>query len=260
MTVTAERKGFMPGCSLPSYTPDGVKKTMEYLKTVYPDLGGVQKCCGKGTKALGQEEKFKERFAGLQQDMDDIGIDTIIVACQNCYKTINETSETTKAESLWTLLPKIGIPEELRGKAKDSDVVFGIHDSCSTRYEKELQDGVRWVLKELGYRVEESEHSRENARCCGFGGMIVPANPDLATRVMQRRADDFTTDHVVVYCAACRASMMKVGKKAFHILDLLWGPVVHSDTAPPEDVLSKPAGAWINRYKSKRIVKQVVKN
>ncbi|PYZ91673.1 glutamate synthase [Salipaludibacillus keqinensis] len=254
-----QKMGFMPGCSLPSYTPEGVKKTMEYLKMVYPDLGGVQKCCGKGTKALGQEDKFKERFAGLQKDIDDVGIEMMVVACQNCYKTIKETSDHTNVESLWTLLPRIGLPEEVKGKGSVSDVVFAIHDSCSTRYEKEIQDGIRWILSELGYRVEESEFSREKARCCGFGGMIVPANPDLAMRVMKRRGNDFDSDYVVVYCAACRSSLMKAGKKAFHILDLLWGPVIYNEEPAPEDVLSSPAKSWINRYKSKHAVRKVVK-
>ncbi|WNF38811.1 (Fe-S)-binding protein [Bacillaceae bacterium IKA-2] len=252
--------GFMPGCSLPSYTPEGVKKTMQYLKEVYPSLGGVQKCCGKGTKALGQEDKFYERFAGLQNDIDSVGIEKIIVACQNCYKTIKETSDHTEVESLWTLLPEIGLPVEMRGKARDSDVVFGIHDSCSTRYEKEIQDGIRWIMNELGYKVVETEYSKENTRCCGFGGMIVPANPELANRVMQRRADDFKSDYVVVYCAACRSSMMNVGKKAFHILDLLWGPVVYANSDAPEDVLSNPIKSWANRYKSKCVVKSVLKS
>ncbi|RSK29071.1 (Fe-S)-binding protein [Bacillus sp. HMF5848] len=254
-----KQMGFMPGCSLPSYTPDGVRQTAEYLKELYPNLGGVQKCCGKGTKALGQTEKFNDRFSGLQKDMDDVGIECMIVACQNCYKTIKEAS-TTEVESLWKLLPKVGLPDHIRGKAKHSDVVFGIHDSCSTRYETEIHDGIRWILDELGYKYKDSEFSRENTRCCGFGGMIVPANPTLAKRVMERRADDFETDYVVSYCAACRSSMMKVGKKSFHILDLIWGPVITTESEAPEDVLADAKASWINRYKSKQVIKKVVKS
>ena len=77
-------KAFMPGCSLPSYDPKLVKKTMAYLKSVYPDLGAVQKCCGKPTAALGQEELFKDRFGQLQADFDVIGAEEVIVACQSC--------------------------------------------------------------------------------------------------------------------------------------------------------------------------------
>ena len=244
-------KSFMPGCSLPSYNPEAVKKTVEYLKSVFPDMSAVQKCCGKPTAALGQTELFQERFGLLQDDFNKVEAEEVIVACQSCFGMIKKFAKGQKPLSLWTLLPEIGLPEELRGKAKNSDVVFTIHDSCSTRYEKELQDGIRWVMKELGYKVAEPEYTRDNTRCCGFGGMVVPANPDVANRVIQRRVDEFKTDHVVVYCAACRASMMGVGTESWHILDLLWGPVVMKDDKAPENVLASPLKSWMNRYKSK---------
>ena len=245
------KKIFMPGCSLPSYNPEAVKKTATYLKQVFPDMGAVQNCCGKPTAAIGQAELFKERFGMLQADFDKVGAEEVIVACQSCFGMIKKNSKSQKPVSLWSLLPEIGLPKELRGKAENSDVVFTIHDSCSTRYEKDLQDGIRWILNELGYKTREPKYTRENTRCCGFGGMVVPANPDVATRVIQRRVDEFETDHVVVYCAACRASMMGVGTKSWHILDLLWGPVVMKNDDAPENVLASPMKAWMNRYKSK---------
>ncbi|MCV5341027.1 (Fe-S)-binding protein, partial [Escherichia coli] len=111
------------------------------LKEVFPEMGAVQKCCGKPTAAIGQTEKFKERYGQLQADFDKLDAQEVIVACQSCYGMIKKSGGTQKPVSLWKLLPEIGLPEALRGKAKNSDVVVTIHDSCSTRYEKELQDG-----------------------------------------------------------------------------------------------------------------------
>ncbi len=253
-----KRYGFMPGCSLPSYSPEGVAKTTAYLDSVLPNFSAVQKCCGKPTKAVGQYDLFKERFAGLQSDMDAVGIEEMIVACQSCKLTFNETSPTP-THSLWSIFPTIGLPEELRGKAKHSDVVFTVHDSCSTRHDKELQDGIRWILKELGYTVVESKHSRENTRCCGFGGMVVPANPEVAQKVMNRRVETLESDYVVVYCSACRSSILKGQGQAWHILDLVWGPVVMKGDKAPSDVLSSPVKSWLNRYKAKAGIKKAVK-
>jgi Fe-S oxidoreductase len=244
-------KVFMPGCSLPSYSPEGVTAMASYLKQVFPTMGAVQKCCGKPTAAIGQADKFKERYGALQADFDKVDAEEVIVACQSCYGMIKKSGGKQKPLSLWKLLPEIGLPAELIGKAKDSDVVFTIHDSCSTRYESELQAGIRWILNELGYKTVEPEFTKENTRCCGFGGMVVPANPDVANRVIQRRVQEFKTDHVVVYCAACRASMMGVETNAWHILDLMFGPVVMKDSQPPANVLASPVKSWFNRYKSK---------
>lgn len=160
---------------------------------------------------------------------------------------------------MWSLWPKIGLPEELRGKAKDSDAVFTIHDSCSTRFEKELQDGIRWILSELGYKVEESKYSREKTRCCGFGGMVVPANPEVAAKVMEKRVETLNQNKVVVYCAACRSSLLKGGAQAWHILDLVWGPVIKAEDISPADVLASPVKSWVNRFKAKRGILTSVK-
>ena len=216
------RKVFLPGCALPSYSPENVALTIKFLKEKFPDLSVIQKCCGKPTKAVGQADLFKERFGGLVEDIKFCGGDEVIVACQSCMKTLS-LRDDYKTTSLWELFPQIGLPPELVGKAKDSDVVFSVHDSCSVRSYTGIHDGIRWILSELGYKFVEPERTRGTTRCCGFGGMVVPANPDVAKRVMDRRVSDFETPQIVVYCAACRQSMIKAGGQAWHILDLIVG-------------------------------------
>lgn len=252
------RKGFMAGCALSSYSPIGVKKSIEYLKTAYPNISVIQKCCGKPTKAIGQRDKFEERYNLLLDDIKYCELDEMIVGCQNCYKILNQ-SEGFKTISLWQILAEVGLPENIKGKAKNSDVVFSIHDSCSTRNYKEIHNGIRTILNELGYKVSEPEKTRENTRCCGFGGMIAPVNPKLSRKVRERRVNDFKTDHIVTYCAACRQAMTLGGGSAWHILDLIWGDVVYKNSIPPKDVLSTPLKAWINRYKTKDEIKKTLK-
>lgn len=254
----SKRYGFMPGCSLSSYSPEAVFKTTDFLNKTFDNFSAVQKCCGKPTKAVGQYELFKERFSDLQSDMDAVGIENMIVACQSCKLTFDEVSPTPTF-SLWEVLPIIGLPQELRNKAANSDMVFTIHDSCSTRNLHDLHDGIRWILDELGYKYIESEYSREKTRCCGFGGMVVPANPEVAAKVMKRRVETLETKNIVVYCAACRSSILQGGANAWHILDLIWGPVVMANDLSPKDVLASPVSSWVNRYKSKQGIKRIVK-
>lgn len=240
---------FFPGCSLPSYNPEAVGKALDHLQeTLGGEVGSLLKCCGKPTKALGQKDKFNERFKSVQDELDRLEAEVVIVACQSCMG-IFSSSAKQEVVSLWSLLPEIGLPKEQYGKGADSDIVFNIHDSCSTRDRKDLHDGIRWIVNELGYKVEELENSREKTRCCGFGGMVVPANPDVADRVMKRRANETTTGHMISYCAACRQSMESGGADSLHVLDLAFG-----DTYRGKDQIDRNMGAakqWINRYKSK---------
>ncbi|WP_432407780.1 heterodisulfide reductase-related iron-sulfur binding cluster [Wukongibacter sp. M2B1] len=256
--TTKTKRVFIPGCSLPSYNPEAVKKTLEYLQEKLPGTGAILKCCGKPTKALGQVDKFKKRYAEFQQEVDRVGAEEIIVACQSCFLTMSEYSPNQKVTSLWELFPQIGLPKGAVGIGKNSDIVFAVHDSCSTRNKSSIHDGIRWIIKELGYKIEEPPHTREKTRCCGFGGMVVPANPDLALRVMKRRTDEIESDYIVAYCAACRESMVKGGKKSVHILDLLFDGPWDSRSKFPE-VPNSPITSWANRYKSKKNINKVLK-
>ena len=89
--------------------------------------------------------------------------------------------------------------------------------------------------------------------------MVVPANPEVAMKVMAKRVETLDRPDVVVYCAACRSSLLKGGAQAWHILDLIWGPVVMAGDKSPADVLSNPVKSWINRYKSKKGIMQAVR-
>ena len=71
--------------------------------------------------------------------------------------------------------------------------------------------------------------------------------------------DTLDEENVVVYCAACRSSLLKGGAKAWHILDLIWGPVIQKGDDAPEDVLASPVKSWVNRYKAKKGILQAVR-
>lgn len=248
---------FMPGCSLSSYSPELVSETINYLRAYIGNLSVIQKCCGNPTRAMGQMELFEKRYDSLRKDIEALGADEVIVACQNCYLTLSEFSKDIKITSLWTLIPELGMDKKFSGKAKSSDAVFCIHDSCPTRNCRDIQDGVRWIMSELGYTYIEPEHTKENTLCCGQGGMAAAVNPKLSKRMAEKRASEFKTNFVLTYCAACRSSLCKTNKEVYHILDLMFGPVVYKNSRCPEDVLSNPLNAWKNRHRSKKVIEKL---
>lgn len=254
--MSATKRVFFPGCSLPSYNPDAVEKTLAHLQDRMPGTGAILKCCGKPTKAMGQVDQFKKRYAGMQAEIDRLGAEEVIVACQSCFLTLSEYSPKQKIRSLWTVLPEIGLPEESRGIGKDSDITFAIHDSCSTRYRPDIHEGIRWIMDELGYAYEEPAHTKMTTQCCGFGGMALPANPELAKKIMVNRTSEVKSDYMVTYCAACRASMFLGGKHAIHILDLVFGGPWNSASDFPGP--GSTVDAWKNRRKAKKAIERVL--
>jgi hypothetical protein len=63
---------------------------------------------------------------------------------------------------------------------------------------------------------------------------------------------------MVTYCAACRESMIRGGKKAVHILDLIFGGPWKSDSVFPGPQ-TNPITGWTNRYKAKKIISRIGK-
>jgi hypothetical protein len=84
-----------------------------------------------------------------------------------------------------------------------------------------MQDSARHLVQRLGYQIEELPLSRERTTCCGYGGLMWLANRDLAQRVVQRRIAESQADYVT-YCATCRDFFAGQGKRALHLLDLIY--------------------------------------
>ncbi|MFI3210231.1 MAG: FAD-dependent oxidoreductase [Peptostreptococcaceae bacterium] len=223
---------FVPGCTVPAYSPDMVEKTLLHLREKLDgEVGSMLKCCGKVTKLNGEDKKYKERNKMAIDEINSTNADVIITICPSCYVVYEDTSDK-KVISYWDLMKdEIGIPDNQKDVGKGSDVVFNIHDSCATRHVSSHHENVRWILDELGYNYEEMNNNKGNTRCCGVGGMVCSSNPELYKKLYMRRKDDCTQDNVLSYCGSCRGTMEASGKDSLHILNLLFGEKYTKDQA-----------------------------
>ncbi len=244
---------FVPGCTVPAYTPQGVENVLRHLKDSLGDenVGALLQCCGKVSGFMGEEKKFDERNKIAIDKLDEMGCEVIITVCPSCFKIFKQTAKNQKVISYWDLMHDlIGLPEQARGIGKGSDVVFNIHDSCVTRDEPTHHASIRWMLDQMGYRWEDIERNGANTRCCGVGGMVCSSDPELYARVYTRRANDFNSDHIISYCGSCRGTMQAAGKDSVHMLDLLFGPTYMSDMARQRGYKSEDE-MWANRLETK---------
>ena len=244
---------FVPGCTVPAYTPGGVESVLRHLKDSLGEenVGALLQCCGKVTYLIGEEEKYEERNKKAIDILDEMGAEVIITVCPSCYKVFKETAKNQRVIAYWDLMKDlIGIPAESKGIGEGSDVIFNIHDSCVTRDVTSHHESVRWILDQLGYNWEEVERNGKNTRCCGVGGMVCSSNPELYERVYTRRANDFNQDNIVTYCGSCRGTMQAAGKDAVHILDLIFGPKYTKDQAQPRGYKTEEE-MWANRLETK---------
>lgn len=248
----------IPGCTVPASFPELVDKTFKHMQETLGEenVGIILQCCAKPTEIIGETKLFEERYSRVQEEIEKIGADTIVTLCPSCFMTYKKYSGK-KVISYWDLMHgTIGIPNKQKGIGKNSDVIFNIHDSCPTRNETTHHDSIRWILSELGYKVEEMRNIRENTRCCGVGGMLGCINSNLYEKIVNRRVKDATQDTIISYCGSCRASMELGGLDSLHILQL-----IHGDCYYKKDrELRSPNYGMKNRMKTKNIILEIEKN
>lgn len=214
-----ERTIFFPGCSLSAYSPYYVLKVHELINKKIK-CGAMLACCAKPLKLIGEEKVFQNRIKNIINTFDKMETETVITACQSCFKILNEYDKKHKIISLWPFLLKIGLPDECIGKYKDFEV--SIQDSCVTRNINEITVSVRELLKQMGITVREMKCSLAKAKCCGGIQMIKTGDVKFAHEYMRKRASESPCNNIISYCASCRSAMSIDNHKSLHLLDLIF--------------------------------------
>ena len=222
--ITTSEYVFFPGCQLSGSSPGQVTAVYDYLQTTLTGgVGLMLGCCGAPADWAGRTDLRDDALAQFQQNYDDLGRPKVVLACSSCFQTFKARLPGVELVSLYTLLVEKGLPETAVLTPNDT---IAIHDPCTTRGETAVQDSVRQLVGQLGYDIEELPRSRDTTTCCGFGGLMVYANRDLAKKVVARRIAESPADYVT-YCAVCRDYFAAQGKPTRHLLDLIFG-------SPPE--------------------------
>ncbi|MCU0603022.1 MAG: heterodisulfide reductase-related iron-sulfur binding cluster [Desulfobacterales bacterium] len=233
---------FYPGCQLCASAPGQVRQVYRHLLDALDGRVGLMLgCCGAPAFWAGREEEFRAVCAGFLEEWSALGKPKIVAACSTCFRVFTEHLPQVPTTSLWPLLEAIGLPPPA---ATVSGSALAIHDPCTTRPHPAVQDAVRSLVKRLGASAQELTLGRDKTECCGFGGLMQNANPDLAREVVARRARSSPRDFLT-YCAMCRDSLAAVGKRALHVLDLAFPDPSVADPA------ARPRPGWSDRRENR---------
>jgi Fe-S oxidoreductase len=222
------KQAFFPGCALSGHSPELVIQVYDYLQKKMPGTGIILGCCGSPAYLLGDQTRFKEIIIGIESQMRRLGASELLVACPECYHTIKHNNPQLKFQSIYEVMVEQGLPETAQA---GENKVFSLLDPCNARWEREWQDSVRTLAKEMGYQIEEIEYSRDKTRCCGLGGVLPYVDFKLANSITKRRADE-ALDNILTYCAWCREAFAAY-KPSIHILDLIFNPDWEKDILEP---------------------------
>jgi len=214
---------FFPGCGLWTYTPWLVEKVYKILSSKLEGVGLLLNCCYLPLETIGLKEKFAENFALLKEKLDELGSPAIITACPNCFRQFKRHLDGYRIHSAYEVLKGHRFKLSFSGK-------IAIHDSCPFRYYSDQLNVIREIFRSNGVHPIELDYNKDLTLCCGAGGGVPYANPDLSAKVSEIRVSDAKrkgADVLVAYCVHCLIHFLpasqKFGIKLLHILDLITG-------------------------------------
>jgi glutamate synthase (NADPH/NADH) small chain len=212
---------FFPGCQLSASAPEHVEQVYAYLAERLPEnkIGLMLGCCGAPAYWAGRVDLFEDALANWRENYRALGQPKIVLACSSCYQTFKTHLPDMEIVSLWELYDQLGLPES--AVVSSQSLVVSIHDPCTTRYDRAIQDSARNLVQRLGYQIQELPLSREKTECCSYGGNMWVANRDLSKKIVERRVAESERDYVT-YCAMCRDFFARQGKRTLHVLDLIY--------------------------------------
>ncbi len=228
---TKSAMAFFPGCQLPASAPWHAEAVYAHLGAKIPGGAGlIIDCCGAPAHWSGRLSLHENVKAGLREKWESLGRPEIVAACSTCLKMLGDFHPGMKARSLWTVLAETGWPDGPRPKIAGP---LAIHDPCAGRHAVAVQHAVRSLAAGLGVAVRELSGA-ELTTCCGFGGLVSFANPEVADKIVRRRIGESVDDYLT-YCAMCRDNFARYGKRSVHLLDLGFPAPDGSDPAARPD-------------------------
>jgi heterodisulfide reductase subunit D len=195
-------------------------------------LGNEEGCCGSTMMRTGLGEATRSMVAKNIERFERAAPSMILTSCAGCYKTIRQ--DYPKYGKVGPKVVHITqLVNELLGSGKlvldrkvEGTVTF--HDPCHLGRHNLLYDEPRRILGSIpGLKVVEMERNREEARCCGAGGGVKTAFPDLAQKISTLRVEDAErtgADILTTSCPFCYQSLkaaIEARRSKLRMMDLM---------------------------------------
>lgn len=190
--------------------------------------GSEEKCCGLFAHDLG----FRREYDRLQNDnitrIKAAGVRKIVVACGSCLRAWREHAKQPGFD-VEVVHGVEYVANLLRARrlcftnGMSKKVTY--HDSCHLGRGCGVYDPPREILKAIsGVQLVEMERNRRWTWCCGGGGGVPEADPELAqwsASDRMREARETGADLILVSSALCQRSFNDLKQTGLPVQDLL---------------------------------------
>ena len=197
---------YFRGCTAREKQTDIAEATERLLEIAGVDFHTLddEKCCGSVLLRTGFIDEAQNQ---IKKNTEILKGQKIITSCAGCYKTLKEDYEGLDVIHISQLLDELISEGKLNFSKKDLNVTY--HDSCHLGRHCNVFDEPRNVIQSVA-DITEMENIRENSLCCGAGGGVKSAYPEIANQMASLRiaqAKQTGCKTLVTPCPFCKLNL-----------------------------------------------------
>ncbi|RJR19443.1 MAG: (Fe-S)-binding protein [Desulfobacteraceae bacterium] len=210
--------------------PENLCRIMISAGEDFAVLGGDEWCCGFPLLGAGLPEKIRDLAHHNIERVKAMGARKIIFSCPSCYRVWKEIYQTDLSlYSSAEFLEQLVLTKRIVFKELPVSVTY--HDPCDLGRNTGIFDPPRNVLKAVpGLRLVEMENNKARSLCCGGGGNLESADPELSSRIAVKKIEEVLktgTQTVITSCQQClrsikgRATKSRIDLKVLDLTDIV---------------------------------------
>ena len=196
---------------------DATEKLLKLADVDYHILDD-EKCCGSVLLRTGFDDEAQNQ---INKNTEILKGEKILTSCAGCFKTLKEDYEGLDVIHISQLLDSLIKEGKLNFTKKDLNVTY--HDSCHLGRQLNVFDEPRDVIRTVANLIE-MENIREDSLCCGAGGGVKSAYPEIAFEMAKIRisqAKDTGCEILLTPCPFCKLNLQNDDLEVLDLTEFL---------------------------------------
>ena len=192
---------------------EATENLLSLLGVDYTTLSN-EPCCGSFLLRTGFTDEAQEQ---INKNLELLGDETILTSCAGCYKTFKEDYPNLDVIHISQLLDNLIKEGKLELNKNNLKVTY--HDPCHLARHCGEFEAPREVIKAVSNLIE-MDNVKENALCCGAGGGVKSAYPELAENLANSRLDEVFKTGAEILITSCPFCKLNLNSENIEVLDL----------------------------------------
>lgn len=212
---------FFVGCTGPYRMPDVCRDVYDVAAAagvslaVSPD----EWCCGSVALRVGDRRLAESLARHNLEVFEKAGAKTIVTHCAGCYRTLKKDYPELLGEMPFEVLHATELlarlVEDGRLELAEGELTVTYHDPCHLGRHCNVYEEPRRIIESApGVRLVEMKRNRSGALCCGAGGGVKSAFPELALSIARERlaqAKETGAQLLLSACPFCERNLSDAG-------------------------------------------------